>query len=295
MEECNTLILRDDAKFRDNSDTKPPQDSSKVKRNVQDYSPIQLSALSIDSVHAGRILLGKIVVPPLIMKSIMTFIEDDEGHLIKIAVYNAIGSNLKAARLIAAADSLLKEGSWIGIIDPFYKRFMDGTEGVRVDDPNKLLRNIEKPTQAAGTPNLDCPAPSAKVRPGAGVAAPPVGSFVTLSGLKSRPELNGQRAVVESAPVAGRVQVSTVPGALSGDPARLSVRLESVIADAQAGDGGQAIGDSSGSPARPARPARASAELDRIEGIKARGNEALQRGEYSVESLQALHASRAVK
>jgi hypothetical protein len=120
------------------------------------------------------------------MKSIMTFIEDDSGCLVKVAVYNALSSNLKGKKLIGAAKMLLNEGDTIGIVDPFYKRFMDGTEGVRLDDPAKLLTRLEISENAASSI---------------------VGASVTLRGLKSRPELNGSHAVVEAQLSGGRVRV----------------------------------------------------------------------------------------
>ena len=287
------MILRSDVQFRDNAAGVNPTNCSKVKRCLEDYTPIHISLLTLDSVHTGRILIGKIVTPPLIMKSIMTFIEDDGGSIMKIAVYNAI-ANLKARRLIAAADSLLKEGSWIGIIDPFYKRFMDGTEGVRVDDPTKLISNLKAPFRTTGAKINVCPASTNTHEPANSAhevdISTIVGSIVTLRGLKTRPELNGKRAVVEANLGGERVRVSGVFGALSGDTSSLSVRMENITIEPQPGEG-----VASSAPSVLARPMQSSAEQSRIEEIKARGNALLQRGVYAKAEEAYLQALSAVE
>ena len=108
-------------------------------RNMDQYKPIYVSNLMLETTHKGRVLRGRVVTPPLVMTSIMTIIEDETGAIVKIAVYNALPEDLDLRAKTAAAQEFLKEGTVVAIIDPFYKTFMDLSRGIRIDDPLELI------------------------------------------------------------------------------------------------------------------------------------------------------------
>jgi tetratricopeptide (TPR) repeat protein len=108
--------------------------------------------LRLDMRHAGRVLRGKLVVPAVAMTSAMSIMEDERGRLLKLAVYNALPSGAPDAGTLAAASALLPEGATVAVLEPFYKRFADGTLGVRVDDPRDLVLLAAPGAPAGGDP-----------------------------------------------------------------------------------------------------------------------------------------------
>jgi hypothetical protein len=226
VEESYRQIRQGFSIFSDNGKacSESAKNARPVKLRKEDYTSVTISALTLDKLNSGCILYGKIIVPPLIMKSIMTFVEDGNGCIVLVAVYNALPQNLKSDALISAANALLKEGDLIGIVDPFFKRFADGTEGIRVDNPNNVLTNlnsdsVEHLRNLNQNPNAEQSASGS--RPSASAL---LGASVLLQGLKSRPELNGVRAIVVAELEGGRVSVRLK----SGSQAPLSVSVENV-------------------------------------------------------------------
>jgi hypothetical protein len=71
----------------------------------------------------------------------------------QVAVYNwpgFVGLEANMVQAIAAMDLAFKEGSLIGILEPYYKTRMDVTRCVRVDSPaTELLFDISPPKTAA--------------------------------------------------------------------------------------------------------------------------------------------------
>ena len=268
--ETNGLILKGDVNFQDFATPSSEFQNDRIpKYDMKDFSPILISALSLNCEHSGRILIGRIITPPLIMKSVMTYIEDDRGCVVKLAVYNGVPSNLKREKLISAAKMLLVEGDMIGIVAPFYKRFMDGTEGIRLDYPSKLLTKLNLPEDAASSV---------------------IGSSVILRGLKSRPELNGSLAVVEEPLSRERVRVRIVSAVEAGTV--LSVRIENIEISAPttyvpsaAAQSDKHVLEHNADLLDETVSTGKSEVLEKITAMKEQGNELLRRGAH-LEALQ---------
>ncbi|WIA16369.1 hypothetical protein OEZ85_013065 [Tetradesmus obliquus] len=106
-------------------------------------SPILCSELQLDAVHKGHVLFGTLVVDALLMSSVQTVLEDEEVQVVKLHIYNTpqLRRNTPAGQPadIAAAQRVFPKGQRIAILEPYFKVMMDGSLGVRVDNPAEVI------------------------------------------------------------------------------------------------------------------------------------------------------------
>lgn len=108
-----------------------------TRKNVPSgLAPIPIKDLDLDQVHVGRVLFGTVVAPCARMASAQTLVQDANGDLAELSIYNIRGD----------PDHFFFLGQEIAIIDPFFKLRIDGTEGIRVDDPTKVVIACKDPT-----------------------------------------------------------------------------------------------------------------------------------------------------
>ncbi|EFJ53047.1 hypothetical protein VOLCADRAFT_85918 [Volvox carteri f. nagariensis] len=100
-------------------------------------TPILISELQLGMTHRGRVLRGRLLVKPVLMTALSTVLEDENGDTVMVSVYNLLPSNLAGVPGLRAGERALPEGRHVAIIEPFYKRMADGTQGVRVDNPRE--------------------------------------------------------------------------------------------------------------------------------------------------------------
>ncbi len=121
-----------------------------------DISQLLLSADIRSNPNVGKYFQGKIVEEPFQMSSIMTILEDvKDGKVVQVAIYNY--------KLSKSLHEEFKVGRVMIIKNPFYKVYVDGWPGIRVDDPSNIcfIDPITKPTLA---PSIkEKPAPSSAV------------------------------------------------------------------------------------------------------------------------------------
>jgi tetratricopeptide (TPR) repeat protein len=84
--------------------------------------PISLSELEVSKTHRGCVVYCKIVTRVLHLVSVNVLVQD-ETDIKELAIYGNVDSKA------------LQVGRNIAIKEPFYKMRMDGTEGIRIDDP----------------------------------------------------------------------------------------------------------------------------------------------------------------
>ncbi|KAJ7514791.1 hypothetical protein O6H91_23G059200 [Diphasiastrum complanatum] len=121
-----------------------PSFSIKLKHSVvemnpppqlQKIGPILMSELKLGHIHRGSILYGTLCARAFKMTSVMTLLEDDAGHAIKLAIYNAVPSASRSSQV----EVLFPEGSKVAIKEPYFKRYKDCTVGLRVDHPRNVV------------------------------------------------------------------------------------------------------------------------------------------------------------
>lgn len=102
---------------------------------------VTVAELQPGHTHRGRVLRGKLIVPPLALRGLTTLLEDDAGAVLKLVVYNLLpsGGNQSAAQRERTAARVLPNHTRIAVLEPLFKLLADGTYGVRVDDPRELV------------------------------------------------------------------------------------------------------------------------------------------------------------
>jgi hypothetical protein len=69
-----------------------------------------------------------------------SLIEDNDGNITAVSFYNLIDPVTPHA-----ANKIVPKGTKVIIIEPFFKRGSDGTQVIRVDDPNDVIFASELP------------------------------------------------------------------------------------------------------------------------------------------------------
>lgn len=111
--------------------------SAKQGSQPGDLVPISIHELQVARApYSGRVLFCTVVTPCLIMSSAMVLVEDTNGDLADLAVYNYKKDPNK----------FLYTGRRIAIMEPFYKQRADGTPGIRVDCPDEIKYDVEPPS-----------------------------------------------------------------------------------------------------------------------------------------------------
>merc|ERR1719186_1368773 len=117
------------------------QNATKDTPNV-DFSGLQktfIRDLKLFQTATGKFLEGKIINPPSITTGLYTFLEDDNGDYVQLALYNVVTSGPMQWEI---AESKFPVGTKIKISQPFYKIFADRNPGVRVDSPQEIFVEI---------------------------------------------------------------------------------------------------------------------------------------------------------
>ena len=101
--------------------------------------PVAVAELQPGHTHRGCVLRGRLIVPPLALRGLVTLLEDDAGGVVKLVVYNLLppGGDLSAAQRERTAARVLPKHARLAVLEPLFI-LLDGTYGVRVDDPREL-------------------------------------------------------------------------------------------------------------------------------------------------------------
>lgn len=98
---------------------------------LSELAPIySLADLTVDSHHAGRVLIVRSFCTPVRIETIVNAVEDETGHADRLAVYNL------ASHCIP--EKILPAGTIFAIKEPYYRRAIDGGVMLRVDHPTNI-------------------------------------------------------------------------------------------------------------------------------------------------------------
>ena len=67
-----------------------------------------------------------------------TILEDSNGDVVLMALYNFLPDGLYGRESIPLASSKIPFGATVRIAGPFLKIFQDGSRGIRIDNPNDI-------------------------------------------------------------------------------------------------------------------------------------------------------------
>ena len=103
-----------------------------TRKLSRDMKRISVKDLQLFEVNRGFYVEGTLIGDPRIVVGVTTLLEDHEGNVVQISLYNVIP---QGPDKITLAENIYPRGLEIKIIEPFFKIFRDGNRGIRVDDP----------------------------------------------------------------------------------------------------------------------------------------------------------------
>ena len=98
---------------------------------------IPIASLELGEHHRGARVEGVVCCKAIRSVAVQILLEDvkNASHAVKVSLYNFVPSSSR----IADVRRLLPEGTRLAIREPYYKAFMDGTSGIRVDNPADVV------------------------------------------------------------------------------------------------------------------------------------------------------------
>ena len=73
----------------------------------------------------------------MIMASIMFLGKDENGDLVLIAIYNF--EKHYGTKDYKTLNYIFQKGKYVLVLEPFYKIFGSGEDGIRIEDPNEII------------------------------------------------------------------------------------------------------------------------------------------------------------
>ena len=99
--------------------------------HIQGFQRMKISELQAGETHEGHVLFVRVATEVMIQDAKSVLIEDESG-ICELAVYHLRKKKLKC-------------GQFLAILEPFYKRRLDGTLRVEIDDPSDLVFEFDPP------------------------------------------------------------------------------------------------------------------------------------------------------
>ena len=102
-----------------------------------DMKPITIKEMTLGNTYKNRYIKFEIVTGILMMTSVMFLGKDDNEDIVLIAVYNF--ENHYGTKEYNKLSYIFQKGKFILILEPFYKMFGSGEDGIRIEDPNEII------------------------------------------------------------------------------------------------------------------------------------------------------------
>jgi len=101
--------------------------------------PVLIRDLKIFESNRGTFLKGKLLVEPFTpMVGCTTIMEDKNGDVLLVALYNFLPAGVSGSDADPIASAKIPKGCKVRIAEPFLKVFKDGSRGVRIDNPSDI-------------------------------------------------------------------------------------------------------------------------------------------------------------
>ena len=110
---------------------------TKESVSIQNKTPKIVKTLEISQVNENSYIRLKITSQMALITSIQFLGQDDENELLPVSVYNF--SSFYETSDFDELEDIFKIGKHIIVVDPFYKIYADGKDGLRIDNPNEIL------------------------------------------------------------------------------------------------------------------------------------------------------------
>ena len=99
--------------------------------------PITIKEMTMGNTYRDRYIKFEIVTELDMIVSIMFLGKDDNSDLVLIAVYNY--ENYYGTKDYDQLSYIFQKGKYIIVLEPFYKMFGSGEDGIRIEDPNEII------------------------------------------------------------------------------------------------------------------------------------------------------------
>ena len=107
--------------------------------NWDKLKPVSIRDLKLFDAKAGAYLEGKLLIEPFTpMVGCTTILEDKNGDVLLIALYNFLPDGVSGSAADPIASAKIPKGCTVRIAEPFLKVFKDGSRGVRIDNPSEI-------------------------------------------------------------------------------------------------------------------------------------------------------------
>ena len=99
--------------------------------------PITVKEMAMGNTYRNRYIKLEIITELQMIVSIMFLGKDDNGDYILIAVYNY--ENHYGTKDYDQLSYIFQKGKYVIVLEPFYKMFGSGEDGIRIEDPNEII------------------------------------------------------------------------------------------------------------------------------------------------------------
>ena len=99
--------------------------------------PITIKEMTLGTTYKNRYIKFEIVTELMIMASIMFLGKDENGDLVLIAIYNF--EKHYGTKDYKTLNYIFQKGKYVLVLEPFYKIFGSGEDGIRIEDPNEII------------------------------------------------------------------------------------------------------------------------------------------------------------
>ncbi|POM57703.1 LOW QUALITY PROTEIN: Hypothetical protein PHPALM_37752, partial [Phytophthora palmivora] len=110
-------------------------------KSLRDLKPMTSQELELGTTHIGRYLFGWVAIDDAFfgVASSSLLLEDVTGCLVEIAAYGLVDTELPPHERQCLLARRFPKGQAIIVVEPYYKIRLDGSVGIRVDEPNEML------------------------------------------------------------------------------------------------------------------------------------------------------------
>ena len=99
--------------------------------------PITIKEMTLGTTYRNRYIIFEIITELTMMTSIMFLGKDENKDLVLIAIYNF--ENYYKTKDYTKLSYIFQKGKFILVLEPFYKMFGSGEDGIRIEDPNEII------------------------------------------------------------------------------------------------------------------------------------------------------------
>ena len=107
------------------------------KSFTSSMKPITIKEMTLGTTYKDRYIKLEIATGLTLMTSVMFLGKDDNEDLALIAIYNF--ENHYGTKDYNRLSYIFEKGKYILVLEPFYKMFGSGEDGIRIEDPNEII------------------------------------------------------------------------------------------------------------------------------------------------------------